>query len=111
MRRRILFVIALLGIVCLASFHVQSVEAAGPIFFADFDGAGIPNNDVNNPATWQPELAAITWAIADFPANGTKCLKMTGSGCAASGYTPFPTVENWSDGIIQIDLGWFDDDS
>jgi hypothetical protein len=36
---------------------------------------------------------------------------MTGSGCGSSSFTPFPTVENWKDGIIQADFGWFDDDS
>lgn len=111
MRRRLLFIITLVGIVCLVSLHVRSVEAAGPVFFADFDTAGIPNNDVNDAASWVSENAGNTWAIGDFPANGTKCLKMTGGGCGSSGYTPFPMLENWSNGIIQIDLGWFDDDS
>jgi hypothetical protein len=36
---------------------------------------------------------------------------MTGTGCGSSSFTPFPIVENWKDGIIQADFGWFDDDS
>ncbi len=111
MKRKMLFIITLAGLVCLSFAYIQKVEAVNPVFFADFDGAGIPNNDVNDAGNWKPEHPAITWAIGDFPANGTKCLKMTAGGCGSSGYTPFPTVENWSDGIIQIDLGWFDDDS
>ena len=109
--KKLIFIAILIGLVCLAFAYIQSAEAANPVFFADFDGGGAPDNGVNDPANWEPEHPPIVWAISDFPANGTQCLKMTTGGCGNSGYTPFPTVENWSDGIIQIDMGWYDDDS
>lgn len=109
--KKTLFALVFAGIVCLALFHTQKAEAANPIFFADFDGTGVPNNDVNDPANWQAENPSNTWGTGDFPANGTQALQMTGSGCGSSSFTPLPTVENWSDGIIQADFGWNDDDS
>ena len=111
MKRRILSTLFFAGIVCLVCFHIQRAEAANSVFFADFDGAGVPDNSVNDPASWEPENPSNTWGSGTFPANGTQCLKMTGSGCGSSSFTPFPTVNNWSNGIIQVDLGWFDDDS
>ena len=101
----------ILGIACLIFVSIQKSEAAKPIFFADFDGKGIPNDGVNDAGNWKAENPSNTWGIGEFPANGTKALKMTASGCGSSGFTPFPTVENWTDGIIQADFGWFDDDS
>lgn len=109
--KRMLFAFAIAGTMCLVFFHIQGAEAASPIFFADFDGTGVPNNDVNDPANWQAENPSNTWGTRDFPANGTQALLMTGSGCGSSSFTPFPTVENWSDGVIQADFGWNDDDS
>jgi len=108
MKKEILLLFIFVGMIFVS---IQKSEAAEPIFFANFDGKGIPNNSVNDPGNWKPENPQIKWAIGDFPANGTKSLKMTASGCGSSGFTPFPTVENWTGGIIQIDLGWFDDDS
>ena len=111
MKKRMLLSFIFAGIVCLIFISIQKSEATKPVFFADFDGKGTPNDSVNDPANWKAENPANTWGIGDFPANGTKALKMTGSGCGSSGFTPLPTVENWTDGIIQVDLGWFDDDS
>jgi hypothetical protein len=110
MKKRTFLPIIFAGIACLIFVSILKSEAADPIFFADFDGKAIPVG-VDDPASWEPENESITWAIGDFQANGTKALQMTASGCGASGFTPFPTVENWSDGIIQVDLGWNDDDS
>jgi hypothetical protein len=109
--KKALFALVFAGVTCLILVSFQKSEAQEPIFFADFDSKGIPNDSVNDPGNWKPQNPATTWAIGDFPANGTKALKMTASGCGTSGFTPIPTVENWSDGIIQIDFGWNDDDS
>lgn len=111
MKKKTLFLLIFAGIACLIFISNQKSEATEPIFFADFDGNGIPNNSVNDPGSWEPENPSISWSIGNFPANETQALQMTGSGCGSSGFTPFPTVENWSDGIIQVDLGWNDDDS
>jgi hypothetical protein len=105
------FLPLILGIVCLICVSIPKSEAAKPIFFADFDGKGTPDDSVNDPANWKAENPSNTWGTGAFPANGTNALKMTGSGCGSSSFTPFPTVENWKDGIIQADFGWFDDDS
>ena len=103
-----LFALTLAGVVCLFLAHPKGSAAQDPIFFADFDGGGADNDDPNN---YVAENAGNTWGIGDFPANGTNALQMTGGGCGSSSFTPFPTVENWSNGIIQFDMGWNDDDS
>jgi hypothetical protein len=111
MKKRMLFYLILAGITCLIFTFIPKSEAQDPIFFADFDAKGTPNNTVNDSGSWKPEHPTITWAIGNFPANGTQALQMTAGGCGNSGFTPFPTVDNWSNGIIQVDLGWNDDDS
>ena len=40
-----------------------------------------------------------------------KGLLNTEEGCGVSGSTPLPGTENFSDGIIQLDMSWQDDDS
>jgi hypothetical protein len=111
MKKKLLFTLFFAGIACFIFASIQQLEAQEPIFFADVDGVGTPDNSVNDPANWVPEHAPITWAIGDFPANGTQAFQMITGGCGNSGFTQFPTVDNWSDGIIQVDLGWNDDDS
>lgn len=106
-----LFALVFVWMICITLIGIQKSEAVEPIFFADFDSKGIPNDSVNDPGSWKPQNPGTVWAIGDFPANGTKALQQTAEGCGASGFTPFPTIENWSDGIIQVDLGWNDDDS
>jgi hypothetical protein len=80
--------------------------ASAQIFYADFeDEIGI-----NDPAQWVPDNSTQTWGIADFPGSG-KGLKNLNEGCGASGNTPLPGVDNFQDGIIQLDMSWADDDS
>ena len=80
--------------------------ASAQIFFADFeDGSG-----VNDPAQWLPDNAGQNWGIAAFPGSG-QGLKNLNEGCGTSGNTPWPGVTDFSDGIIQLDMSWDDDDS
>lgn len=111
MRKKVLYLLVFAGIICFIFTSIQKLEAQEPIFFADFDENGIPNNDVNEPGNWEPENAAIQWDVAPFPANGTQALLQATEGCDASGFTPFPTIDNFTDGVIQADFGWQDDDS
>jgi len=79
---------------------------ARTIFSADFeDGAG--DNDVSQ---WVPENEGQVWEVQDFPGSG-KGLAQTVEGCGISGNTPFPGVIDFSDGVIQLDMSWADDDS
>jgi len=106
-----LFIFATLLLVIASA----KLEAVRTIFFADFDSKGIPDISVNDPKSWKPENPGTQWQIADFPANKTKGLKQVAEGCGTSGFTPFPdpqgNLKNWRDGVIQVDLGWGDDDS
>jgi len=80
--------------------------ASAQIFYADFeDEIGF-----NDPAQWVPDNPTQTWGIADFPGSG-KGLKNLNEGCGTSGNTPLPGVTNFTDGIIQLDMSWEDDDS
>ena len=83
MRKKILFAFIFAGIACLILAHVQRIEASEPIFFADFDAGGIPNDSVNDPGNWEPENAAIIWAVADFPALLLPVLLRQFSRCAS----------------------------
>ena len=47
MRKNILLTLILAGMACLIFVQIQASEAQNPIFFADFDGKGIPDNTVN----------------------------------------------------------------
>jgi hypothetical protein len=80
--------------------------ASAQIFYVDFEnGCG-----VNDPTQWVPDNSGQNWGIADFPGSG-KGLKNLNEGCGTSGNTPLPGVENFQDGIIQLDMSWEDDDS
>jgi hypothetical protein len=80
--------------------------ASAQIFYADFeDGIGI-----NDPAQWVADNAGQSWGIADFPGSG-KGLKNLNEGCGTSGNTLLPGVDNFVNGIIQLDMSWNDDDS
>jgi len=80
--------------------------ASAQIFYADFEDA----SGVNDPAQWVPDNTGQAWGIAAFPGSG-KGLKNLNEGCGTSGNTPLPGVTNFSDGIIQLDMSWEDDDS
>ena len=85
------------------------------VFFADFDEGSkeaIPNQDVNELANcnWKPENPQQVWVLAPF-ANGTQGLKQTTEGCGNSGNTPLPGIDNFTNGIIQLEMSWGDDDS
>jgi hypothetical protein len=79
---------------------------AGTVFFADFEsGAG-----ANDVAQWVPENEGQVWEVQDFPGSG-KGLAQTVEGCGISGNSPLPGVTDFSDGVIQLDMSWADDDS
>ena len=58
MRKNILFTFILAGMACLIFVQIQESEAQNPIFFADFDGKGIPDNTVNTAAKYKAENPA-----------------------------------------------------
>ena len=95
------------------AFFVAAKGDAQIIFFADFEDnsvAAFPNQDSNDLANWVPENPGQVWALDAFP-NGTQGMLNTIEGCGNSGDTPIPGVDNFSDGIIQLEMSWGDDDS
>ncbi|MCH8219674.1 MAG: hypothetical protein IH892_23220, partial [Planctomycetes bacterium] len=97
---------ALLCAFVALSMLLMLQPASAQNFFADFeDGIG-----VNDPSQWVPENAGQAWGIADFPGGG-KGLKNLNEGCGTTGNTPLPGVTDFTDGIIQLDMSWDDDDS
>ena len=107
--KRILFVLFVIG---LALFAIAQGEAR-VMFFADFEEdskKAVPDKDVNDVANWKPDNPAQIWALAPF-ANGTQGLKQTTEGCGNSGNTPLPGVKNFTNGIIQLEMSWGDNDS
>jgi len=80
--------------------------AAAQDFYADFEDT----DGVNNPALWVPDNGGQAWGVAAFPGSG-QGLKNLNEGCGTSGNTPLPGVTNFTDGIIQLDMSWEDDDS
>jgi len=107
--KRTLFILFTLSL----ALSVIAKGQAQVVFFADFEDDSkdaIPNQDVNDVANWDPDNAGQVWAIGAFP-NGTDGLKQTVEGCGISGNTPLPGVDDFSDGIIQLEMSWGDDDS
>ena len=94
------------ALMALSLLLMLQSATAQVIFKADFE-SGSGTNDVSK---WVPENAGMKWEVADFPGSG-KGLKQTVEGCANSGNTPLPGVTNFTDGIIQFDMSWGDDDS
>ncbi len=108
--RKLLFV---LFVTSLALFVIAEGESQ-VVFLADFEEnsvAAIPNQDVNNLANWVPENPGQIWAFNDNFPNGSRGLEQTIEGCGISGNSPLPGVDNFTDGIIQLEMSWGDDDS
>ena len=81
-------------------------------FFADFDGPNaVPGPEVNDPANWEILAPGQVLAVEDHPTNGTQALKITVEGCGTSGMFMMPGVDDFEDGIIQIEMNAGDDDS
>jgi hypothetical protein len=105
-------IFAFLFVISLALFVAAQVEAQ-TIFYADFEDnsvAAFPDQGVNDLANWVPENPDQIWDLAPFP-NGSQGLLNTVEGCGISGNTPLPGVDDFSDGIIQLEMSWGDDDS
>jgi hypothetical protein len=86
---------------------------AQTLFFADFEPTGsksVPNADVNKAENWKPDNKDQQWAISDFPGNKTKALEQVPEGCGRSGNTPLPADITFTDGVIQMEMGWKDND-
>ena len=106
MRKHRLF-IALVVCLVIATINIAIAGVTGTVLFrADFE-----NDKGNNSLSqWVPDNAGQKWVIEDFPGSG-KGLNNAEEGCGISGNTPLPGTEEFSDGIIQLDMSWRDDDS
>ncbi len=91
----------LCALIALAALLVLQPATAQIIFSEDFEGS--------DPG-WAPDNGGQIWEITpDFP-NGTAGYLNTVEGCGNSGNTPIG-FDNFSDGIIQLEMSWGDDDS
>ena len=93
------------ALAALTMLLVIQPASAQVIFYADFEDS----SGVNDPALWVPDNTGQIWAIADFPGSGKGLMHTTG-GCGLSGNTPLPGVTDFTDGIIQLDMSWDDND-
>ncbi len=98
--------ILLCALIALSTLLMLQFATAQTLFHADFEST----SGVNDVSQWKPENPGQKWAIADFPGSG-KGLRQTVEGCANSGNTPLPGVTNFSDGVIQLEMSFGDDDS
>ncbi len=99
------------GHAILCAFAALSIlmilePASAQIFYADFEDS----SGDNDPALWVADNTGQAWGIANFPGTG-RGLKNLNEGCGTSGNTPLPGVTDFTDGIIQLDMSWADDDS
>ena len=77
------------------------------IFDADFES----ESGDNAVDLWVPDNEGQAWDRTDtFPGSGFG-LAQPNEGCGNSGNTLLPGVDNFTDGIIQLDMSWADDDS
>ena len=106
MREHRLF-IALMVCLAITTVNIAIGGVTGTVLFrADFENA----KGDNDPAKWVPDNKGQIWKVEDFPGSG-KGLNQTVEGSGISGNTPLPGTEEFSDGIIQMDMSWRDDDS
>lgn len=91
----------LCALIALAALLILQPATAQIVYSEDFEG--------EDPG-WTPDNADQIWELtADFP-NGSTGYLNTVEGCGTSGNTPVG-VDNFSDGIIQLEMSWGDDDS
>ncbi|MBT3266455.1 hypothetical protein HN371_04830 [Candidatus Poribacteria bacterium] len=101
--------------VCVAVAAFLTTAASAQIsFLADFEDASkaaIPGPEVNDVTNWDVLAPNQALAVEAHPTNGTLAMKITVEGCGSSGMFMAPGVENFQDGIIQVEMNAGDDDS
>ena len=83
-------------------------------FLADFEEgskAAVPGPEVNDVNNWDILAPGQTLVVTDHPTNGTLGLKITVEGCGNSGMFMPPSIDDFTDGIIQVEMNPGDDDS
>jgi hypothetical protein len=83
-------------------------------FLADFEDnskAAVPGPEVNDVNNWDVLAPGQTIVVTDHPTNGTLAMKITVEGCGNSGMFMPPSIDNFTDGIIQVEMNPGDDDS
>lgn len=115
----------LLAITVLLAFTMIGQANAKVIWYADFEPddttKAIPGPEVNDPENWNAnvEMPDIFWDISDVGAEypdsgravGEKALIQITEGCAVSGNTELPFTPEFTDGIIDLEASWADDDT
>ncbi len=115
----------LFTITALLVFTVIGQANAKVVWYADFEPdattKAIPGPEVNNPDNWNDlvEMPDIFWDISDvgaeYPDSGRAAgehgLIQITEGCAVSGHTELPFSPEFTDGIIDLEASWADDDT
>jgi len=115
----------LFTVTVLLAFTVIGQVNAKVIWYADFETdattKAIPSAEVNNPENWNDlvEMPDIFFDISDvgteYPdsgrAVGERGLIQLTEGCAVSGHTELPLSPEFTDGIIDLEASWTDDDT
>ena len=111
----------------VVSFLVFSLAVgvgAETVFLANFLGKSdkaVPDFSVNDPLNYVPENPKTVWALGRFGRNqwrtgvfdwrwGKNALIQITNLCEGSGYTPFPGVTDFKEGMIQIVVSFGDPD-
>ena len=104
--------------------------SAKTVFFADFSPVSkkaVPDESVNDPLNYIPENPLTVWEAGFFGAHISReskraslrmrvqsfdvhALIQTSNLCNTSGYTPFPGVTDFKDGIIKVVVSFGDPD-
>lgn len=102
----------------LCIFLLVSGVSAETTFFADFlpnSDKAIPDPSVNDPQSYIPENPLTHWTRAAYDWDpgflwDGFALRQNSDLCRTSGYTPFPGVKDFKDGMIQLIVSFGDND-
>jgi len=105
-------------VVSLCIFLLVAGVSAETTFFADFlpnSDKAVPDLSVNDPQSYIPENPFTHWSGAAYDWDpgflwDGFALRQNSDLCRTSGYTPFPGVKDFKDGMIQLIVSFGDDD-
>ena len=101
-------------VILLLSLMFMTQGNARIIWFSDFEPDGKTTSfprRANNPENWNrnAENPGTIWATRKQ--GRSRALTQTAEGCVKSGNTPIPGSPRFSDGTIDLEMSWADDDS
>ena len=106
--------VALFTLITALSFMSLTQGNTRVLWFADFELPGKTHSfpkRVNTPDNWNLNVENPGTVWRTTTRGNSRALMQTAEGCVTSGNTPIPSSPQFSDGFIDLEMSWGDDDS